>query len=119
MIPLEDLEVYKVAMEIGDIVYEIVVRWEIFDKKSLGDQIIRSADSIGLNISEGYGRFHFKENKNFCWYSRGSLFETKTACIKAKTRKLMTEEEFNLLLAKLVLCHKLLNAYIKSIGTKN
>jgi hypothetical protein len=44
----------------------------------------------------------FKENKNFCWYSRGFLVETKTACIKAKTRKLMTEEEFNLLLSKLV-----------------
>ena len=31
----------------------------------------------------------------------------------------MTEEEFNLLFSKLVLCHKLLNAYIKSIGIKN
>jgi four helix bundle protein len=105
-------------MEIGDLVYEIVIKWGIFDKKNLGDQMVRSGDSIALNISKGYGRFHYKENKNFCWYSRGSLFETKTAITKAQKRKLISEDEFKSLLEKLTFCHKLLNAYIKSIGTK-
>ena len=116
MILLEELKVYQLAMEIGEMVFNITVKWDLFNKKSLGDQYLRAADSIALNISEGYGRFHYKENKNFCWYARGSLFETKTANQKAFNRKLITEEEYNILLSKLKHCHLLLNSYIKSIG---
>lgn len=116
MIPLEDLVVYRIAMEIGDLVYQTTHKWDFFDKKSLGDQYLRAADSIALNISEGYGRYHYKENKNFCWFARGSLFETKTANQKAYNRNLITTEQYQQLLDKLTQCHKLLNAYIKSIG---
>ena len=116
MILLEELKVYQLAMEIGELVFNITVKWDLFNKKSLGDQYLRAADSIALNISEGYGRFHYKENKNFCWYARGSLFETKTANQKAFNRKLITDEEYNNLLSKLKECHLLLNGYIKSIG---
>lgn len=55
---LEDLEVYKVAMEIGELVWGIVMKWEYFEKKTLGSQFVDAADLIALNISEGYGRFH-------------------------------------------------------------
>ncbi len=116
MILLEDLQVYKLAMEIGDLVFNYAEKWDIFNKKSLGDQYVRAADSIALNIAEGYGRFHYKENRNFCWYARGSLFETKCANQKAFNRKLISEEEYNNLLSKLKECHLVLNGYIKSIG---
>jgi four helix bundle protein len=78
MIKLEDLQVYQLAMKLGSEVYNDVVLWEYFDRKTLGEQIVKSADSVAANISEGYGRFHYKENIHFCYYSRGSLFETKT-----------------------------------------
>ena len=116
MILLEDLVVYKTAMEIGEFVFKVSEKWDIFNKKTLGDQYLRAADSIALNIAEGYGRFHYKENKNFCQYARGSLFETKSANQKAFNRKIITETEFNELLNKLKECHLLLNGYIKSIG---
>jgi four helix bundle protein len=119
MILLEDLQVYKHAMEIGELVYGITIKWDIFNKKNLGDQYTSAADSIALNISEGYGRYHYKENKNFCWYARGSLYETKTANQKTFNRKLITPEEYNNLLVKLKECHLLLNSYIKSIGKSN
>ncbi len=78
MILLEDLVVYQIAMEIGDLVHTLVSKWDIFNKKNLGDQFTRAADSIALNIAEGYGRCHYKENKQFCWYARGSLYESKS-----------------------------------------
>ncbi|MBL7747177.1 MAG: four helix bundle protein [Chitinophagaceae bacterium] len=56
---LEDLEVYKVAMEIGELVWKVVDKWEYFPKKTLGAQYVNAADSIAMTISEGYGRFHF------------------------------------------------------------
>ena len=117
MIPLEDLEVYKIAMEIGELAWGVVDKWEYLAKKNIGDQFVRAADSIALNIAEGYGRFHYKENKQFCWYARGSLFETKSVNQKALNRGLVSEESYNSILNKLIHCHKLLNGYIKSIGT--
>lgn len=116
MIPLEELEVYKVAMEIGEIIWTIVERWTYYQKDTLGKQFTRAADSIAFNISEGYGRFHYAENRNFCYYSRGSAFETRTAIAKAKNRSLILEPDLNLLTSKLNLYFKLINPYIKSIG---
>jgi four helix bundle protein len=115
---LEDLEVYKVAMEIGELVWIVVGKWEYFPKKTLGVQYVDAADSIAMNISEGYGRFHYKENKNFCYYSRGSAKETLTVTTKARTRNLISEEEFTLLSQKLGSYFRLMYGYINSIGTK-
>ena len=113
---LEALEVYKVAMEIGEIVWTIVDKWDYFPKKTLGAQYVEAADSIAMNISEGYGRFHYKENKNFCYYSRGSAKETLTATNKAKVRNLISDEEFALLSQKLDSYFRLMYGYINSIG---
>jgi four helix bundle protein len=115
---LEELKVYQVAMEIGQLVWDIVDKWDYFPKKTLGGQFVKAADSIALNISEGYGRFHYKENKNFCYYSRGSAKETLTVTIKAKVRNLVTEEDFNLLTQKLGNYFRLIFGYIGSIGTQ-
>ena len=114
---LEDLHVYKVAMEIGDMVWVMVNKWNYFEKKTLGSQFVEAADSIAFNISEGYGRFHFKENKNFCYYSRGSAKETLTAVRKARSRELISEEECKLLNEKLDSYFRLVYSYISSIGT--
>src|SRR5690349_14511138 len=102
MIPLEELNVYKIAMEIGDIVWEIVDKWQPFAMQTLGGQFVRSADSIAFNIAEGYGRYFFKENRNFCFYSRGSAKEMSSALHKARERNLLTEQEKTLLQEKLL-----------------
>jgi len=75
MIKLIDLEGYKTAMETGDNIWDIVDKGDFFNEDTLGKQFVKAADSIALNIAEGYGRFFYKENKNFNYYSRGSGFE--------------------------------------------
>ena len=115
---LQDLEVYKVSMEIGEIAWNIVSDWPPFAKETLGKQFVRAADSVALNISEGFGRFHYKDNKNFCYYSRGSAKETLTALEKAKNRGLVSPETYQLFSEKLVFYFKLSYSYIKSIGAK-
>jgi four helix bundle protein len=82
MIKLEDLEVYKVAMEIGDIVWEIVEKWNYYQKDTLGKQFTRSADSIALNISEGYGRFHYAENRFFSGIAEAQHLKQVQLCKK-------------------------------------
>ncbi len=113
---LEDLKVYQIAMKIGEDVWETVSQWDYFNKTTIGNQWIRSADSIASNISEGYGRYSFKENKLFCYYSRGSLFETKTWLIKSHNRKLISTGFFKKMEKKLKILEIKLNNYIKSIG---
>lgn len=75
---INDLEIYRDAMSLGETIWSLVAHWDYFAKDTLGKQLVRSADSIAANLSEGHGRFHFKENIKFCYYSRGSLTESQT-----------------------------------------
>ncbi len=97
-IALEDLEIYQLAFEIGECVWKLFDKWEFFSKKTLGGQFVEAADSIAANIAEGYGRFFYKDRKQFCYYSRESLLETKTWATKAHERKLISPEEFTTLI---------------------
>ena len=90
---LADLRVYNIASEIGDEVWEIIDQWDFFKKDTIGKQLARSADSISANISEGYGRYHYKENKNFLDYSRGSAYETIDWLSKASRRCIIDKTE--------------------------
>src|SRR6202012_3969548 len=115
---LEDLEVYTFSEQFADEIWFIVIEWEYFAKDTIGKQLSRSADSISANIAEGFGRYHYKENKNFCYFSRGALIETKGWIIKARKRNLISEDQYNDYLNKLINIHLKLNAYIKYIGSK-
>ena len=115
---LEDLRVYNKAMEIGERVWLDVAAWNYLEKDTIGKQLIRAVDSIAANLSEGYGRYHFKEEKNFAYYSRGSLYETKTLLTKAKNRHLISEQRFSEYSDSLTILVKMLNNYIKTIGSK-
>lgn len=116
---LEELQVYNLSMEIAERVWTIVYKWNYFEKDTIGKQLIRAIDSVAANLSEGYGRFHYKENKNLCYYSRGSLYESKTWITKAFNRKLITEDDFESLKNEINTIAVKLNNYIKSIGNKN
>ena len=113
---LEDFVVYNLAMDLGDVVYNLVIAWSIFDKDTIGKQLVRSTDSIAANLSEGMGRYHYKDRKNFCYYSRGSLFETKTWLQKAKNRNLIDEVTFVKIMEDVETIGVKLNNYIKTIG---
>lgn len=116
---LDDLEVYQEAMTLGEILWKRVVQWDFLAKDTVGKQLIRSADSIAANISEGYGRCHYKENKQFTYYSRGSLYETSIWITKAHNRNLIPDTEYEELQEKINTLARRLNAYIKSIGPTN
>ncbi len=113
---LDELEVYKLAMDIGEHVWTIVSKWDFFARDTVGKQWVRAVDSVAANVSEGFGRFFYKENRQFCYYGRGSLFETRTWLAKARKRKLIPEGDFQKLNDDLDTLGRRLNAYIKSIG---
>ncbi|HOO99858.1 MAG TPA: four helix bundle protein [Bacteroidales bacterium] len=111
---LEELQVYSLSMEIGEDIWLIVKEWDFFARDTIGKQLVRAADSIAANLSEGYGRYHFREKINFSYYSRGSLYETRTWLTKAQNRKLMTDENFDLFISLINDIGIKLNNYIKT-----
>lgn len=113
---LEKLEVYNLAEEFSDEVWDIVMKWNIFLKDTLGKQIVRSSDSISANIAEGYGRYYYNDSKRFYFYSRGSIQETKSWLNKCKRRKIINELKCDQLLQKAELILIKLNAYIKFVS---
>ena len=113
---LEELRVYQMAMEMGEEVWEIVKNWNYFEKDTIGKQLVRASDSIAANLAEGFGRYHFKEARNFGYYSRGSLYETKTWLTKAHNRNLISDEEFTNFMTIIDDIGIKLNNYINSIG---
>jgi four helix bundle protein len=74
-ISLKDLEVYQLARELSKKAWVIFERMSWQDKKIIGDQFISSIDSIGANIAESYGRFHYLDRVRFLYNSRGSMLE--------------------------------------------
>jgi four helix bundle protein len=116
---LEDFRAYSLAMEIAEDVWNIVVTWRYFEKDTVGKQFVRAVDSIASNLAEGLGRYHYKEAKNFAYYSRGSLYETKAWLTKANRRALIKEDEFKSIFSKLDVVGRMINTYFRSIGGSN
>jgi four helix bundle protein len=74
-IPLKDLQVYQLARQLSLQAWEIYRKMNFEQKKNIGDQFIRSVDSVGANIAEGYHRFHYLDKARFYYNSRASLAE--------------------------------------------
>jgi four helix bundle protein len=113
---LEDLKLYQECLDFEQIIWDIVDKWEGFNKDAMGKPFLQSADSISGNIAAGYGRYNFKDKKHFCYISRGFLLSTRGWLLKSKERELISEEQFEELLEFVEKIHRMLNAYIRSIG---
>ena len=112
---LEKLEVYQAAELFSDKIWEHIIIWQLFEKDTIGKQMARSVDSVSANIAEGYGRFFYKESKQFYFYARGSLQETKAWLSKCKRRGIIETNICDELLTEAEQILKRLNAYIRFV----
>lgn len=113
---LEEFRVYQLSMEIAEKIWIIVDGWDCFAKDTIGLQLVRAVDSVAANLSEGFGRYHYKETIHFSYYSRGSLFETRTWLTKARNRNLLKSNDYEVFDKQIDDIGIRLNNYIKSIG---
>ena len=72
-----DLEVWKGARELRREVYKLALTFPDFEKLGLAGQMRRAATSVTANVAEGFGRFGYQENAQFCRRARGSLYELR------------------------------------------
>ena len=108
----EDLDVWKHCRQLRKKYEKLGKFLPSVEKYRLSDQIVRSSRSTTQNIAEGYGRFYFQENIQFCRISRGSLYELLDHLITCLDNDYIEEKEYYYLRADTITGIKLVNGYI-------
>ena len=83
------------------------------DQFRLVDQMVRASRSVTANIAEGYGRYYYQENIQFCRQARGSLYELLDHFTVALDEEYISRKTFEEFQAEVFDLVKLLNGYIK------
>jgi four helix bundle protein len=109
---LNDIEAYKIAFKLSNYVWDIVLKWDYFATDTIGKQFVRAADSISANIAEGFGRYSKKDKIKFFRYSFGSMYESLDWNEKSHIRKLLDEDKYSYIFAKLIKLPKAINSLI-------
>ncbi len=108
------LWIVQTAEELCDAIRRIVMNWDYLSRSTVGQQLIRSADSVGANIVEGYGRFHAKDRLRFYFISRASLEETIYWIRRARAASLMDFNESKRYLGRYSLLSGALDNFIRT-----
>jgi four helix bundle protein len=88
------------------------------EKFKLVDQLVRASRSVTANIAEGYGRFHFQENIQYCRQARGSLYEIIDHLTVALDEKYLPLSEYEGCRIEVYALVKKLNGYISYLGKR-
>lgn len=107
-----DLEVWKKARLLRNNISNLIKSFPNDEKYRLSDQIIRSSRSIGNNIAEGHGRFHYFDAAKFFVNARGPVAETIDHLIIALDNNLIDEMVFETFKTNCEECMKMINGYI-------
>jgi len=98
----EDLEVWKAAVDCGNLIYAMTSTGSFSKDYVLRDQIRRAGVSIFSNIAEGFERDGNKEFCQFLTIAKGSCGEARAQAHFARNLGYITEAEFDRLASKLI-----------------
>lgn len=107
-----ELEVWKKARIFKNDAFKLTKTFPPEEKYRLTDQLIRSSRSINGNISEGHGRFTYKDQIHFCIQARGSLSESLNHLIDAFDIQAINMEQLQKFQKQIEEIKILLNGYI-------
>jgi four helix bundle protein len=109
-----DLHVWQLAVELRNEVYRHSKAFPADEKYALAQQLRRAVTSITANIAEGFGRYSYQENIQFCRHARGSGYEVRDHSITARDQGYISDKSHQPLdlFAQRVI--QTLNGYIRS-----
>lgn len=106
------MECWKACADLRRFVSSLLKGFPKEERYTLVDQMKRASRSTTNNIAEGYGRFHYQENAQFCRQSRGSLYELLDDFIISYEENYITKEDYETGRTKIEKCLIILNGYI-------
>jgi len=113
-----DLDTWKRCRKIRRKIWTLCKSFPGEEKYRLSDQMIRASRSSTANIAEGYGRFHFQENIQFCRQARGSLYELIDHVLVAEECEYIDNALAEGLIDEIKTSIIVLNGYIKYLKTR-
>ncbi len=108
----EELQCWQEAASLRKKISALTKKFPPEEKFRLVDQLIRASRSATANIAEGFGRYHYQENTQFCRHSRGSLNEIIDHLITAHDENYIDRAELDELKKHSLKCILILNGYI-------
>lgn len=107
--------------------FELVEKVDAFVQKlpstsqgrTIGDQLFRSATSIGANIAEGRGRDMGKEYERYLRIARASANETDYWLRVAYTCNLIPEDNYHTMLGLVDECLRMISAMITKLRSNS
>ena len=113
-----DLEVWQQCKDIRRSIWELCKHFPKEERYRLSDQMIRSSRSSTACIAEGYGRFHYQENIQFCRQSRGSLYELIDHILVGEECEYIDNNKAESLINQVKIAIRILNGYIKYLKNR-
>jgi len=113
-----DLEVWSRCRDIRKKMLGMCKHFSKEEKYRLSDQIIRASRSSTACIAEGYGRFHYQENIQFCRQSRGSLYELIDHMLVVEECSYIDGSSAETEINEIKTAIRILNGYIKYLKTR-
>jgi four helix bundle protein len=113
-----DLQVWQLTRELRKLLYGLMREFPVDERFALVQQLRRAATSITANIAEGFGRYSFQENIQFCRQARGPAYEVRDHLTTAVDQGYISPEVCHSLdqLAQRVIQTR--NGYIRSTQTR-
>jgi four helix bundle protein len=102
----EDLEIWKLAKNVANQIYDVTAVGQFSQDYVLRDQIRRAVVSIFSNIAEGFERNGNKEFLQFLSIAKASCGEVRAQLIFAKDREYISKTQFEQVAKNL---HSLIN----------
>ena len=109
---LSDIESYRISFHLSNYVWDIVIKWNSFSQRTVGEQFVKAIDSISANIAEGFGRYGKRDKIKFYRYSQGSMIESLDWNQKSKVRKLLLKDEYGHIFEELQKLPKAINSLV-------
>jgi four helix bundle protein len=114
----EDLECYKLALDVMVNAHELAKRLPAVEKYDLSSQIRRSSKSVMANIAEGYGRYHFLDSLRYYSIARGELNETLSHFIAAQSLGYIPRDYFEQIYHLIRKSEAVLNGFMNHVRRK-
>ncbi|NTV41002.1 MAG: four helix bundle protein [Candidatus Moranbacteria bacterium] len=113
-----DLEVWKNANLLCIEIYKLTDGFPKRESYGIIDQMRRASSSVGANIAEGFGRFHYKEKINFYYTARGSSCEVQNFLFLSQDLGYLSKDDSRKIFIKYENLNKQINSFISSVQKK-
>ena len=94
MFKFENMDVWKVSLELFRQIVVCTDRLASRDRLFLSEQVRRAALSVSSNIAEGTGREGVRESRQFFNIAKGSVYEVVSIAHVLRQENMWTSQEF-------------------------